>query len=87
MRVFVDELPRTINQAYEAMLLRCPQPELARKLLHIILAAVRPLTSCEMNVVFNIERGQRSREEVDLYPEDAFGTLCQKSMRASCESL
>lgn len=74
MRVFVDELPRTINQAYEAMLLRCPQLELARKLLQVILAAVRSLTLCEMNMVFSIENGQRSREEVDLCPEDAFGT-------------
>ena len=74
MRVFIDEIPGTIYQAYEAMLLGCPQLELARKMLHIVLAAVRPLTLREMNMLFNIERGQKSREEVDLYPEDAFGT-------------
>ena len=72
MRVFIDELPRTINQAYEAILLRCPQPEQARKLLlHIISAAV---ALREMNMVFNIERGPESREEVDLYPEESLGT-------------
>ena len=74
MIVFIRELPRTINQAYEAMLRRCPQPEKARKLLHIILAARRPLTLREMNMAFNIETGQESREEVDLFPEDLFGS-------------
>lgn len=74
MEIFIRELPRTINQAYEAMLLRCPEPEKARKLLHIILAAWRPLTLREMNMAFNIVTGQKSREEVDLYPEDLFGS-------------
>ena len=74
MIIFIRELPRTINQAYEAMLLRCPQPEKARKLLHIILAARRPLTLREMNMAFNIEIGQKSREEVDLFPEVLFGS-------------
>ena len=71
---FIRELPRTINQAYEAMLARCPQPEQARKLLHIILAARRPLTLREMNMACHIETGQKSREEVDLFPEESFGS-------------
>ena len=74
MEKFIRELPRTINQAYEAMLRRCPQPENARKMLHIILAARRPLTLREMNMAFNIEKGQKSREEVDLSPEKSFGS-------------
>lgn len=74
MRAFIDELPRTINQAYEAMLDRSPQPEQARKLLHIVLAAVRPLDLREMNMALNIEEGQASRKEVDFYPENSFGT-------------
>lgn len=73
MKAFIDQLPRTVHQAYEAMLLRCPQPEQARKLLHIVLAAVRPLTLSEMNMVFHVERGQKSHEEVDLYPRESFG--------------
>ena len=74
MIVFIRELPRTINQAYEAMLLRCSQPEQARKMLHIILASRRPLTLREMNMAYNIETGQKSREEVDLFPEESFGS-------------
>ena len=71
---FIRELPRTINQAYEAMLARSPQPEQARKLLHIILAARRPLALREMNMACHIETGQKSREEVDLFPEESFGS-------------
>ena len=72
--VFIRELPRTINQAYEAMLCRGPQPEQARKMLHIILAARHPLTLREMNMAYNIKTGQKSREEVDLFPEESFGS-------------
>ena len=74
MGVFIRQLPRTINQAYEAMLFRCPQPEQARKMLHIILASRRPLSLREMNMAYNIETGQKSREEVDLLPEESFGS-------------
>ena len=73
MRGFIDALPRTVNQAYGKLLDRSPRPEQARKLLHIVLAAIRPLTLREMNMAFNIEDGQKSREEVDLDPEDSFG--------------
>ena len=87
MKAFIGKLPRTINQAYESMMLRCPEPEQARKLLHVILAAVRPLTLCEANMALNIERGQKSPDDVDLYPEETFGTyvknLCGLLVRIS----
>ena len=73
MRGFIDALPRTVNQAYGKLLDRSPRPEQARKLLHIVLAAIRPLTLREMNMALNIEDGQKSRKEVDLDPEDSFG--------------
>lgn len=73
IRKFIDALPRTVDEAYGKLLGRSPRPEQARKLLHIVLAAVRPLTLREMNMALNIEEGQKSREEVDLDPEDSFG--------------
>ena len=66
MRDFIDALPRTVNQAYGKLLDRSPQPGQARKLLHIVLAAVRPLTLRELNMALNIEDGQKSREEVEF---------------------
>lgn len=69
MREIVDRIPKSVDEAYEAMLNRSPQPEQARKLLHIVLAAVRPLDLGEVNMAFNIEEGQKSYKEVDLIPE------------------
>jgi len=68
---FMNELPTSIYEAYDHMLKRSPDHRIARKLLHIILAAIRPLTLREMNMALNIEEGQSSREEVDLDPEDS----------------
>ena len=68
----INEMPSTINEAYEAILNRSPHPEQAKKLLHIIVAAARPLTLKETNVALNIEEGQSRYEDVDLDPEDIF---------------
>jgi len=74
MEKFIDEMPQTVYDAYETILKRSPRAEEARKLLHIVIAAVRPLTLIEMNMALNIDdKGrQRSREEVDLDPLDTF---------------
>ena len=69
MREFVDRIPKSVDEAYEAMLNRSPEPEQARKLLHIVLAAVRPLNLREVNMAFNLEEGHKSYEDVDLIPE------------------
>ena len=66
MGEFVDRIPESVDEAYEAMLNRSPQPEQARKLLHIVLAAVRPLDLREVNIAFNLEKGQKSYDDVDL---------------------
>lgn len=71
MGAFIDKLPNTIYEAYEAILHRSPDREKAKRLLHIVLAAVRPLTLREMNIALNIEMGQNSIQEVDLDPEDS----------------
>lgn len=60
----------SLDDAYEAILNRSPRPEQAQRLLHIIVAAVRPLTVQEMNIAFNIKRGDKCFEAIDLDPED-----------------
>ncbi|KAL9076312.1 MAG: hypothetical protein Q9161_001028 [Pseudevernia consocians] len=72
MEKFLKKLPATIYEAYEHMLIQSPKPEQARTLLHIVLAATRPLTLKEMNMALNIEKGQKSSEEVDLQPDGTF---------------
>lgn len=74
MERFLTELPTSIYTAYDYMLKRSPKSDKAKKLLHIILAAVRPLNLREMNMALNIQYGDKSREDVDLDPEDKFST-------------
>ena len=73
MAKFVEKLPATVYDAYERILHRSPEPDLARRLLHIVLAARRPLTLEEMNMAFNIEKGQKSCDEVDLLAAESVG--------------
>ena len=69
MRQFVDRIPKSVDEAYEAMLNRSTEPEQARNLLHIVLAAVRPFNLREVNMAFNLEQGHKSYMDVDLIPE------------------
>ncbi len=66
----IDRLS-SLDDAYEAILNRSPRPEQARRLLHIIVAAVRPLTVHEMNIAFNIRRSDKCLDAMDLDPEGA----------------
>jgi len=52
----IDELPADIQDAYETLLQRCPQPLFARKVLQIVLVAGRPLTLDEMDVALNVNK-------------------------------
>ena len=46
----IKKLPRSVYDAYEQILKRSVEPELARKILQIVIAAKRALTVSEMNV-------------------------------------
>jgi hypothetical protein len=65
----IDELPTTVEEAYEMLLRKCAKKEEARKILHIIVAAYRPLTLREMDVVLEIQSQSRSYEQLDLEEE------------------
>ena len=70
MAKFLDTMPSTVYEAYEKILDRSSNPEKARKLLQMVVVAVHPLTLREMNMALNIEPGQKSRDDVDLDPEE-----------------
>ena len=72
MEQLLKKLPATIYEAHEHMLIQSPEPKRARTLLHIVLAATRPLTLEEMNMALNVKKGQKSRKEVDLQPDESF---------------
>ena len=71
---FLDQLPTSLDTAYENMLKRSPKPGDARKIFQILLAAQRPLRLREMNMALNIQKGDESRDDVDLDPENTFAT-------------
>lgn len=70
----VRTLPDTVENAYTAILERSLDKILARKLLHIVIAAIRPLTLEEMNVALAINDGDKSYGDMDLEQEEWFRT-------------
>ncbi|KAI9672821.1 MAG: hypothetical protein M1831_000257 [Alyxoria varia] len=85
----VDKIPSTVDDAYENLLQRIEDSadaEKARRLLHIVLCAVRPLTLAEMNDALALDEKLRSGEqchsylELDLVPEEQ---LCE-NIRSIC---
>ncbi|KAI9765965.1 MAG: hypothetical protein M1840_006972, partial [Geoglossum simile] len=76
IKEIVSNLPTTVETAYEAILEKSSDKTLARKLLCIIVAAVRPLTLNEMNIALAIEDHHRSSKDLDLEDEIRFeGTV------------
>ena len=64
----VKVIPENLDQAYTAMLDKSADKDMARKLLHIILAAKRPLSLEEVNVVFAIDERSEYYNDLDTWP-------------------
>lgn len=62
----IDQLPLTIEKAYENLLGKCKFKEKARLVLQIIVAAARPLTLSEMDIALAIASRPESRSYEDL---------------------
>ena len=65
-------LPQTLDQAYERILDTSSNLEEAKKLLHIVVAATRPLTLAEMALALALRESHRSYENLDLQSEERF---------------
>lgn len=72
LREIIQKLPRNVDDAYNAILERSTDKSLAKKLLHIVVSAVKPLTLREMNVALIIQESDTSYEDLDLEPEKSF---------------
>ena len=72
MAKLIDEIPNSVYQAYESILSRSADRVEATELLHIVLAAMRPLSLREMNLALNLKSGQASVDDIDLYPQAQF---------------
>ncbi len=78
VRRAIRQIPQTVNDAYNRILDRSSDTEKARRLLHIIIAATRPLSLNEMSLIMAIQETHRSNDDViqELEPEEQFrGTL------------
>ena len=71
-------MPATLDAVYNNILGRISNIEGATKLLHIVVAAVRPLSLKEMSIAFFIKSSDRSYEDIELEPSvgDVFRNLC-----------
>ncbi|MCJ1276426.1 hypothetical protein MMC21_004231 [Puttea exsequens] len=78
--VIAKNMPQDVDEAYTAILDKSPNRERARRLLHIILAATRPLTMQEVNVALAIKEGQKSYQDLDIWPLD----VCEVKIKNMC---
>ncbi|GKU23142.1 unnamed protein product [Fusarium langsethiae] len=72
IREATSSLPQTVDDAYERILAKSSNAEEAKKLLHIIVAAARPLTLAEMDLALALRQHHRSYQELDGRPEARF---------------
>ena len=76
----IHTIPSTVDEAYEKILAHSNDYDQARKLLHIVVAAKRPLTLAEMNLALAIGPDHRRTAEIDLEPDKYF----QVTVRELC---
>ncbi|KAK2785943.1 hypothetical protein FQN52_008210 [Onygenales sp. PD_12] len=74
IRTLVRELPRSVNEAYNQILCRSRNREEARKALHIIVAATRPLSLEEMAMAMALIKGDQpvAPHGIEVEPESRF---------------
>ena len=80
IRDILSSVPETVDKAYTAILERSENKKSAKKLLNIIVSAVRPLTLREMNTAMTIEATCTSYDDLDLVPEEK----CKVIIRNLC---
>jgi ankyrin repeat domain-containing protein 50 len=67
-----SHLPYTVDEAYERILLKSHNSEEAKKLLHIVVAAIRPLTLEEMSLALTLREEHKSYRGLDLKSTERF---------------
>jgi len=70
----IENIPKSVDEAYERILNQSTDREQARKLLHIVVAAKRPLNLMEMNIALSMKEGASSLEDLEIEHEPSFQT-------------
>lgn len=68
-------LPKTVYEAYEKILSKSLDPGEAERLLHIVVAATRPLTLKEMNFALTLQAHHQSYADLDLKTDERFSEI------------
>lgn len=68
IRNAISTLPRTVDEAYDKILSKSTDLEETKKLLHIVVAAERPLTLAEMELALAIQEHHKSYKDLTLRP-------------------
>lgn len=77
---FLTEFPATLDESYESILARSTNPKKCRMILHLVLAAQRPLTVMELNIALKFtDRGYIAPKEIVEFQEEA---NFEKTLRA-----
>jgi ankyrin repeat protein len=79
MERLIEQLPVTVSEAYEAILSKVTDREVAFKMLQIIALAKRPLSLQEMNVALHLEANAKSYEGLDLDDIESFAHRIRNS--------
>ncbi|KAH7125917.1 ankyrin repeat-containing domain protein [Dactylonectria macrodidyma] len=70
-----SSLPDSVDEAYERILAKSIDHEQAKRMLHIIVAAVRPLTLAEMDLALATRTHHKSYRSLSARPEERFGRI------------
>jgi ankyrin repeat domain-containing protein 50 len=75
-----SHLPETVDEAYDRILAKSRDSQKAKRILHIVVAAARPLTLREMALALTIREDHRSYSDLNLKSESRF----HESIRDIC---
>ncbi|PYH31834.1 WD-repeat protein [Aspergillus neoniger CBS 115656] len=65
----IRRLPRTLDEAYNQILRRTPDPDRAMKILHIVVAANTPLTVADMATAVAVLDRKSPEDQLEIEPE------------------
>jgi hypothetical protein len=68
----LSSIPKSVDEAYDKILNRARDFALCRRLLHLVLAARRPLRVAEVNVAFHVNESMHSIPDLDLEVDARF---------------
>lgn len=70
----IDSMPENVQKAYENILAKSPEKPILERVLHIMLAAFRPLSLSEMNMALSIRDTLSDPKYNNLHQKNTFGT-------------